>query len=67
MSVVNPGLAEAQRAVDREANISGIFVFLAVVLPPANRAQAQSARRFQRLIAAARTAIADFSELLHRA
>ncbi len=33
---VHAGLIQAQRAVYREANFAGVFVFLAVVFPPAN-------------------------------
>jgi hypothetical protein len=48
-------LAQAQPAVDRQPNISRVVVFLPVILPPANRAQLQRFRRFQRSIPAART------------
>jgi hypothetical protein len=67
LGVVGTGFVQAEGAVDGEADIAGVFVFLAVVLPPADWAQAESARRLQRLIAAARTAIMDFHEVLHRA
>jgi hypothetical protein len=67
LSVVFAGFVQAEGAVDGQADIAGVVVFLAVVLPPANRAQAHGARRLQRLIAAARTAITGFHEVLHRA
>jgi hypothetical protein len=38
LSVVGARLFQAELAVDREAHFSGIAVFLAVVLPPADRA-----------------------------
>ena len=67
LSVVGTGFAEAERPVDGEADFAGVLVFLAIVLPPADRTKPQGARRRQRLIAAARTAITDFRQILHRA
>jgi hypothetical protein len=49
------GLVQAEQAVDREADFSGVFVLLAVVFPPANRAQRERACRFQRLVSATGT------------
>jgi hypothetical protein len=52
-------------AVDGEAHFRGVGVFLAVVLPPANRAQPQGAGRIQCLVAAARASIAHFDRVTH--
>jgi hypothetical protein len=65
LSVVLAGFVQAEGAIDGEADFAGVFVFLAVVLPPADRAQAESARRLQRPISAAWTAITDFHQILH--
>ena len=51
--VVGAGLVQAEGAVHRQPDIRGVLVLLAVVLPPANRAQAQRFGRLQRLISAA--------------
>jgi len=56
MGVVLTGLAEAELTVHGEADLGGIVVLLAIVLPPADRAQGQRAGGFQRLISAAWTA-----------
>jgi hypothetical protein len=48
------------------ADVARVFVFLAVVLPPADRAEAHGPRRLQRPIPAARAAITDFGRVLHR-
>jgi hypothetical protein len=53
MGEVLTGFAQAQLAVDCEADFEGVRVFLAVVLPPANRAQPQCVRGFQGLVSAA--------------
>jgi len=66
LSIVLAGFVQAKGAVDGEANIAGVFVFLAVVLPPADRTQAERSRRLQRLVSAARAAITDFHQILHR-
>src|SRR5208337_4614541 len=54
LGVVDAGLVQAQGSVDGEANIGGILVVLAIVLPPADRTQGQSPWRLQRLESAAR-------------
>jgi len=51
--VVSPRLAEAQGSVDRLPHFGGIVVFLAVVLPPAHRAQLEAFRRLQGSVATA--------------
>ena len=49
------GFIQAEQAVDGKAGFSGVLVFLAVVLPPANGAQRQRACRFKRLVSATGT------------
>jgi len=53
--IVAAGLKQAQLPVDRKANIFSIFIVLAVVLPPANRAKAKRAGKLERLRSAAWT------------
>ena len=53
--IVAAGLAQAQLPVDRKPNIFSIFIVLAVVLPPANRAKAKRAGKLERLRSAAWT------------
>jgi hypothetical protein len=60
MGIVHTGFVQAEGAVDGQADFAGVFVLLAVVLPPADRAQTQSTSRLQRLIAATRAAKANF-------
>ena len=48
LGIVLAGLVQAQLAVDREADFGGIGVLLAVVFPPADGAQTESAGSFQR-------------------
>ena len=55
--IVFASLVEAQLAVDGQADIGSVDVFLAVVLPPANGAQAHRARSFESLRSAAGAAI----------
>jgi hypothetical protein len=59
--IVAAGLAQAQLPVDRKPNIFSIFIVLAVVLPPANRAQAKRAGNLERLVPTAWTAKAILS------
>jgi hypothetical protein len=65
LSVVLAGLSEAELAIDGEADIGGVIVFLAVVFPPADGAKAERARGFQGFISTARAAIAR-SDSVHR-
>jgi len=44
LGVVGAGLFEAELAIDGEAHIGGIVVFLTVVLPPADRAKHEGCR-----------------------
>lgn len=57
LSVMHARLHEAQRAVDGEMNVAGVFVFLAVIFPPAHRAQQECARRFKSAESATRAAV----------
>ena len=57
---------QAQLAVDRQADFRGISVFLAVVFPPAHRAQRERAGRLQRPVPAARAAITSLRGYLAR-
>jgi hypothetical protein len=58
-------LIQAQLAVDRQAHFLGVLVFLTVILPPANWAQLEGARRFKGLISTTRAAITDFDCSTH--
>ena len=65
MGVVLAGLAQAELAVDGQADFGGIVVLLAVVFPPTDRAQTQRAGSIQRLISAAGTAKAGLDQCFH--
>ena len=56
MRVVLAGFIQAEVAVHGQANLGGVVVLLAIVLPPANRAQPQRAGSLQRPVTAAWTA-----------
>ncbi len=56
MRIVLAGFVQAEGAVHGEADYVGVAVLLAVVLPPADRAQRQGAGRLQRFVSTARTA-----------
>jgi hypothetical protein len=60
MRVVVAGFVEAELAVHGQAHFGGVFVLLAVVFPPADRAQRQGAGRLQRLVSAAWAAKTSF-------
>ncbi len=51
-------LAQAELAVHREANFRGVAVSLAVVLPPAHRAQLQGTGRIEGFVTATGATIA---------
>jgi hypothetical protein len=65
MSKVLAGFMQAQVAVHGLANLIGVFVFLAVVFPPANGAQRHGARRLKRLEPTTRAAKANPHNYLH--
>ena len=48
-----PRLAETEGAIDCLAHFAGVWVFLAIVFPPANRAEGHGSGRFQGSVAAA--------------
>ena len=54
LGVVHAGLGEAEFAVYGVSNFEGIGIFLAVILPPADRAQGQDIWRFECPVAATR-------------
>jgi hypothetical protein len=58
LGIVPAGFIEAELPVYGQARFLGVGVFLAVVLPPADRAQNQGVGRIQCLIAAARAPVA---------
>jgi hypothetical protein len=64
--VVAARLGKAQLAVDREANLGSVCVFLAVVFPPADGAQAQRVGRLQRFMAATGTSETCYDTLHKR-
>jgi hypothetical protein len=66
LGVMLAGFVEAQLAIDGQTDVLGVLVFLAVVLPPADRAQLQSAGRFEGFISTTGTAIACFDGRTHR-
>ena len=57
-SKVLPCLFEAQLPIHGQADFRSVLVLLAVVLPPAHRAQSQRTGRLERPVSAARTSIA---------
>lgn len=56
---VDARLGQAQLPIDGEVHIGGVFVLLAVVFPPANRAQRQRGRNIQGSISTAGAAIRE--------
>ena len=65
LGVVFAGLSQAQLAIHGEADLSGVIVFLAVVLPPADGAKAEGTRGFQGFESTTRATIAR-SDSVHR-
>ena len=63
LSVVLAGFIQAEAAVHSQADFAGGVVLLAIVLPPADRAQRQRAGGLQRLTSAAWTAKTRFHHL----
>jgi hypothetical protein len=63
LRVVRARFVEAQLAVDGQAHIEGVSVFLAVVLPPAHRTKLHCFRSVQGLGSAARAAKAGCNSL----
>jgi hypothetical protein len=52
-------------AVDSEAHFGGVIVFLAVVFPPADRAELECRGRFESLRSATRATVAHFDRRGH--
>ena len=65
LRVVGAGLVEAQLAVDRQTDLSGVGVLLAIVFPPANGAQLQGTGRFEGSVPAAGTAKTECDRSAH--
>ena len=66
VSVILPGLLQAQSTIDGTPDVPGILVFLAVVLPSAHRAQRQRIRGLERPVSAAWASIAGGLVLHHQ-
>ena len=60
LRVVLAGFAEAELTVHSEVDFGCVIVLLAIVLPPADRAQRHGSGRFQRLVSTARAAKTNF-------
>ncbi len=65
LGVVGAGLLEAELAIDGEAHVGCVVVFLTVVLPPADRAKLQGVGCIESLVSAAGTTIAHFDRRTH--
>jgi hypothetical protein len=63
--IVAASLFQAQFAIHRQSNLGGIAVFLAIVFPPADRAQRHRSGRLQRFAPATGTAKASFHGFPH--
>ena len=57
MRIVRPGFVQAQLAIYSQSDIRSVAVFLAIVFPPANRAQPQRTGGLESLVSTARAAI----------
>jgi len=66
LGVVDSRLFEAELTVDSEAHFGGVIVFLAVVFPPADRAEVECFGRFESLRPAARATVAHFDRRTHK-
>ena len=65
LGIVDAGLKQAQLPVHGQTNLGGVVVLLAVVLPPADRAQLKGSRGFEGSIPAAGTAKTGFRRNAH--
>jgi hypothetical protein len=63
--IVVPGFLQTEGAVDGQAYIRGVFIFLAIVFPPANGAQSERVGHFERLITAARATKSGLNQSFH--
>jgi hypothetical protein len=65
LGVVDSCLFEAELAVDGEANFRGVIVFLAVILPPADRAKHECFGSFEGFVSTAGATKAHFDGGAH--
>jgi hypothetical protein len=65
MCKVRARFVQAEGSVHGVANLRGVFIFLAIVFPPADRAQCERVRRFQRLVPAAGAAKSGLHQCFH--
>jgi hypothetical protein len=49
LRIVQAGIAQAQLAINGQANLGGIHIFLTVIFPPANRAESHNTWSLQGL------------------
>jgi hypothetical protein len=63
--VIGARLVQAELAVHRQSHLEGVLVLLAVILPPADRAQLQGSGRIERPVSAARTTKTGFGGDTH--
>ena len=63
LGIVDSRFFEAELAVDGEAHLGGVIVFLAVVFPPADRAKLERCGRFESLRSAARATVAGCNRI----
>jgi hypothetical protein len=59
LGIVDSRFFEAELAVDGEAHFGSVIVFLAVIFPPADRAEVECFGYFKSLVSAARTTVTD--------
>jgi hypothetical protein len=64
-AVVIPGLVQAELAVDRETHFRSVIIFLAVIFPPADRAQLQNAGRIEGPVSTTGAAITNLDSAAH--
>jgi hypothetical protein len=65
LGVVGAGCLKAELAVDGEADLGCVVVFLTVVLPPADRAKAEGCRDIESLVSATGATEAHFNRRIH--
>jgi hypothetical protein len=65
LRVVQTGFIQAELAIDCEAHFRGVVILLAVILPPANRAQLQSAGCIESSISTTRATKTHFNCRTH--
>jgi hypothetical protein len=65
-SIIGSRFFEAELAVDSEADLGGVVVFLVVIFPPADRAKLERRGSFEGFVSAAGAAKADFDGGTHK-